>query len=505
MTVLSNKGGASINKSIAFWAFIFVYAALIIYWCYTINIWVDETYSLDTSSYNLRGVISQSYNFEGQPPAYFVFLSLWRTFNSGIFFARLFSAVSIGIAAWVFYKLVTLISGKDRSLWFVVLFLLNPYTVWASTQARLYAFLLLLAMVSVYFFFKFFTAHKNKYLVIFGITAVIGIYTQYLYLFLLAALGVSILLFLGWKLFFKYCLYLIPAAAVFLQNILFTTSPVKLAYVGSIKESFLTKMIGVFHTPQNLMLNLDMLPFGRYVRWAVIAIFVLVLGFAYLKLYKNNKDGNKTYLNKINSILISGILLVLCIALLFAKTGIDYNDRYLTIGFPLLVLLWLMLNVYEQLKRVLLFSLFTAYYILLLFFNYKYPVNDFDSRALAAYITRIEKQDEPVLFYPKVLALPFKYYYNGKNVIAPLPDRIRLDSTYLAKIEDTIQLKQAIERAGNSSGSYLLITNRNDARFENEADIKVLNAYLSVHYTITTDTLFSGKYNPLRVRRMNKK
>jgi len=92
-----------------------------------------------------------------------------------------------------------------------------------------------------------------------------------------------------------------------------------------------------------------------------------------------------------------------------------------------------------------------------------------------------------------------------KNVIAPLPDSIRLDSTYLAKIEDTTQLKQAIERAGKSSGSYLLINNRNDARFENEADIKLFNAYLSVHYNITTDTLFSGKYNPLRVRRLNKK
>jgi len=167
MTELLNKDGAGRNKHIPFWLFLLVYAAFIIYLCKVLNIWIDEVYTMDTSSYSLSGVINQSYNFEGQPPAFFIFLSLWRTISSDLFFARLFSVACIGIAAWVFYKLVVLISGKDCSLWFVVLFLLNPYTVWASTQARLYAFLLLLSIVSVYFFFNFYKKRENKYLIAF--------------------------------------------------------------------------------------------------------------------------------------------------------------------------------------------------------------------------------------------------------------------------------------------------------------------------------------------------
>lgn len=501
--LLNNRAG--INKNMAFGLFLFVYAALIIWLCYYMNIWVDEVYTLDTTSYSLKGVISQSYNFEGQPPAFFVLLSLWRKVDNGIFFARLFSVAAIGVAAYVFYKLVVLLSGNKQVMWWVVLFLLNPYTTWAGTQARLYAFLLMLSVMAVYFFFKFYLDNKPQSLVLLSITAIVGIYTQYLFVFLLMGFGAAVLVFKGWKLFFKYCIYQVPAALVFLQNILFNTSPVKLAYVGSIKESFLSKVTGVFHTPQNLMLSLDMLPFGRMVRWAVIAAFVLTLGMAYIKLYKQSRNGNKQYFNIINSVLIAGVLLVTGVALLFAKTGIDYNDRYLTTGLPLMMLLWLLLNVYTPAKKMIISAAFAGYYCLVLAINYKQPVNDFNSRVLASYVTCIEKENEPILFYPKVLALPFKYYYKGKNTIGPLPDEIKFDSTYLAKIQDTVQLQQAIERSGKSGGSYILITNRNDSRFENEEDVKILNAYLPVHYTITNDTFFTGKYNPLRIRRLIKK
>jgi hypothetical protein len=413
--------------------------------------------------------------------------------------------VSIGVATWIFYKLVRLISNSNYSLWFVVLFLLNPYTVWAGTQIRLYAFLLLLATLSVYLFFSFFNTEKNKFLIAFSVVGIIGINTQYLYVFLLLSLGVSILIYKSWKFFLKFCLYMLPAAIFFLYDILFTTSPIKLAYVASIQQSFLSKVFAVFHSPQNLMLSLDILPFGRIVRFAVIGVFVLVLGTGYVKFYKIKKHTDKLYFYKINSILIAVTLLVICIALLFAKTGIDYTDRYLTVGLPLMVSLWLLVSMHTKMQRNIIFSFFAVYYILILSFNYKHPVNDFDSRALAAYITKIEKPDEPVLFYPKVIALPVKYYYNGKNVIVPLPDSIRLDSTYLTKIKDTVELDQAIKKASSTAQSYLLITNRFEPQFANDADVKMVNNYLPIHYNITLDTFVYGKFNPLRIRRLQKK
>jgi hypothetical protein len=64
-----------------FYAFVVLYSAFMMYLCYELNIWVDEAYTLDTTSakYSLSKVIYQSYNFESQPPLYFILLWLWRS------------------------------------------------------------------------------------------------------------------------------------------------------------------------------------------------------------------------------------------------------------------------------------------------------------------------------------------------------------------------------------------------------------------------------------------
>ncbi len=504
MTGVFTKSKSGVTNNFGAYIFFFLYAAFVIYLCYTLNIWIDETYTLDTTSYNLKGVIRQSYNFEGQPPAYFIILSWWRIINQGVFFARLFSVLCTGLAAWFFYKTIRLIAAEKNAVWFVILFLLNPFTVWVSTQMRLYAFLLLLTVVSLYFFFNFFLKGKKSYLLSFAIIAIIGVYTQYLYVFMLASLGVSVLIFKGWKIFFTYSIYLVPAALIFLKNVLFTTNPMELAYVGSLQSSFSSRLISILHSPQNLLLASDMLSFPRLIRTGISMVLVFVLVYAFFLAFKKDKANNQD--NKSTSvIIISGLCLVLCIALFFAATGVDYNDRYLTVGFPFLILILLVINNYSFIKRIAVICTISAYYLFLLFSVYRHPVNDFDSKALAAYISANAQKDEPILFYPKVLALPFQYYYKGNNAVVPLPGSIKFDSTYLSKIKDSFELKAAIANINTASNSYILITNRNEPNFSNDADIKIMNNYIQQHYNITVDTLFYGKLNSLRVRRINKK
>src|SRR5437870_9561843 len=85
-----------------FYGFLIAYACILIFLCYTLNIWEDESYSLHTTSNSLAMVIRQSYYFEAQPPVYFLLLSLWRHVDSGIFFARLLSLLFIGLSGVFF-------------------------------------------------------------------------------------------------------------------------------------------------------------------------------------------------------------------------------------------------------------------------------------------------------------------------------------------------------------------------------------------------------------------
>jgi hypothetical protein len=506
MTGFINKYNTTTNKNLIFYTFLAGYAAFIIYLCSHLNIWVDEVYTLDTTSYNLKGVIKQSYDFEAQPPFYFVLLSLWRTINSSVFFARLFSAVSVAAAAFVFCKLIKLISQKECSQWFIILFLLNPFTVWASTEIRLYAFLLLLSLTSLYYFFRFYISGQNKYLVIFVFTGIAGIYSQHLYVFLLASLGITIFIFKGWKVFFKFSLYLIPVVLLFLVNMLYASNPMKLTSVASFNISFTQRLMAVFHAPQDLLMAAHIMPFTKVVRWGFILPLIILIAYAFIKWYKKSTTKNELYFQAINAILLTAALLLVFIGVFFSVTGIDYTHRYFAIGFPLLTAVFLLLDVYSLPKRALIFLVVAVLYILVLITKYQYPVKDFDAESLAKYLEKNGNKAEPIMFYEKVMLLPFKYYYKATNPIIALPDSVRFDSTYFEKIKDTIQLKQSIERINTSSSSYLLVTNRNEVFFKDDADIKMLNSYLPSHYTITLDTLFYGnnKTYPIRIRRLQK-
>ena len=171
-------------RNLIFYGFIIVYSISLIFLSFKLNISIDEAYSLHTTSNNLSTVIKQAYDFEGQSPFYFLLLAIWRHINSGIFFARLLSLVFIGFSGYFFLRLVRLVSGRESSRWMLVIFLLNPFTVWAGLEIRLYALAIFLSIILIYYFFRFYIENKNKHLYLFLIISLIGLYTQYFFIFL---------------------------------------------------------------------------------------------------------------------------------------------------------------------------------------------------------------------------------------------------------------------------------------------------------------------------------
>ena len=148
--------------NLLFLAFLITYGILLIYTANKINIAEDEIYTLNTSSHTFLKLINQSYYFEYQPPFYFLVLSWWRTVSSEIFFIKLFSIFCIGISAYFFHKVVIQISSKKVAKWMVVIFLLNPFTVWAALEIRLYAFLMMLSVLAIYYFLRFHFENNKK-------------------------------------------------------------------------------------------------------------------------------------------------------------------------------------------------------------------------------------------------------------------------------------------------------------------------------------------------------
>lgn len=493
--------------NILFVIFLLLYTACIVYLCFVMNIWEDESYTLYTTSNKLTDIISLSYSFEGQPPAYFILMGLWRSISTDVIFAKFFSIISIGFAAYFFHKLVSFISGKENSHWLVAIFLLNPFTVWAALEIRVYAFLILLSVITVYYFIQYFTNSRKKDLYIFLLVSLIGTFTQYFFTLEIAALAFSVLIFKGWKKFFNFCLYLLPVVLLFLPNFLYLQGQVRMHEQLTEENAAVKTLLSILYTPQNFLLALQMVPFGRWVRWIIKIIFILLLIFGYYKMLKNRGNENNGTLKKLNVLLLAAGFLIILYSVVILLTKIGYSAKYMAIVFPSILLLLILMKQYQPGLRKLIFICGSVYFAGLLFLFYKIPVKDYDYKFAAAYISKTVQPGEPILFYNNLIALPFSYYYPGKNKIEPLPHPVTFDSNYICNIADTLQLNISLNKAINNSSSFMLITNDlATISLNKNMNRNMVDSFLVKHYRIVLDTLFYGRSENryLRIRRLKR-
>jgi hypothetical protein len=92
----NNPGGIiSAGTNLPLLVFSVVYYSMLVFLAAYLNIWEDEVYSMNTSSGSLGYAFNQSYEFELQPPVYFLLLTIWRTFSASVFWARLLSVIAV--------------------------------------------------------------------------------------------------------------------------------------------------------------------------------------------------------------------------------------------------------------------------------------------------------------------------------------------------------------------------------------------------------------------------
>ena len=504
---LFNKGTHETRlKNIVFFGFLIIYSILLVYLSYKINISEDETYTLNTTSRDLAGVIKQSYNFEGQPPFYFILLSLWRHLYPGIFFAKLFSLICICLSALVFYRLVQYFSGIECSKWLLIIFLLNPFTVWCAMEMRTYALLILLSTLSIYFFFRYYFENKKRFLYWFLILSLLGVYTQYFFLFLIVASALSILIFKGWKPFFIFSLFLIPVCFLFLPNLIYLGGQVQMHQTHEFPQFSLIRIFNISHTPQSLMLAINMVP-EVWINRVIRLIFLVIFIYALLKLYRSNLKSSNLYFKKFKIILLMVFTMIILFFLGVYVTDIGFDIKYMVVVFPLFILIFTIFNIFNTINRRLIYSSVSIFFLTLLIINYRHPVKTYDYKYIAKYIQNISRPGQPILIYRPAIAMPFSLYYKGKNKIVPIPFPVKFDSSFLINIQDTNELKQSIENTKSSTNSYIMISDTTVFESRVNMNRKMVANYVYEHYKITLDTLIYGwaTERPLRVMSFEKK
>ena len=407
-----------------------IYIILIILANY-LNIWEDEFYSLITSSSSLKYAIHQSIYFEAQPPAYFLLLTVWRVISDSILWARLLNFVLILIAQILLYQFANKLFDRKIAIFSSILFLLNPTTIFTLLEIRLFALVLLLSLIILIMFYKSYynnkiTARSRFFYILF---AILGLFTQYFFGFLLFANAIVLILQRKRKSFWIYFLdMLIPLCflLLYIPQILISLK-VQTGLVLPYSESFGYSLI------ESIKVLFDrVLVYVIPLNFSTLKVWLIRVLIAIMLLYSLNYTGIKKDRSKLLPFIIMVIVICLFFILMHYQFGPPYSAyKYTTILFiPLLILLG---YVFRNLKLKVLNLALILYAVLLFTYNFKhyrelYKINDY--RSVGRFLENNEKKEEPAFVFRSISAEILDIYYEGINKIYPLPKAISYNKEF---------------------------------------------------------------------------
>lgn len=487
-----------------------------------LNIWMDEASTLYTTEHGLRYAFQNTLADEKQAPLYFWFMSLWRTIDNSIFFARLFSIICSCLAIKFFNDLARKVFAPRTAFYATAFFALHPYLFWASLEIRVYSSVILLAVLLLNFFYDgyFETDSKTqkRARIFYVILSVIALYTNYYLGFLLVGNFIALPVLRKWRESRSYFWQMIAVGIIFLPLVLAIKSQFSANASGfqeekSLAEGFrvLWNVFLTFALPTEIFTTeeISIVSFFRLwlVRLGILAGFILII--------KNRRKLNEKF------IAFGTICAVVCLFLLAAYflLGIVYAaTRHMAVLFaPLVIFIWLTLEStllqpekvsaleYRRSKRrslaqLAVLILFTASFSYAIYTLYPNLTKRGDWARVGDFLEKTEQPNQPIIVFTTFEALALPYHYKGINRI--LPDEKFFDWENEAEIGSDDSRKREIEfiisKIPPDSREIWLLTN--SGCLDGQTCLPLEN-YVQANYTVVEEKDFYKE----KVRLLRKK
>lgn len=162
------------------------------------DFWYDEAFTGVAVKENFSDMIQMIIK-DVHPPMYYIFLKIFSSFfEYSVFGIRLFSAVFGVLAVWAVYLVAKELFTKKAALWASFVAAVSPFAIQYSQEARMYAMLVFLILISAYFFIRGLKTEKKPYFVWWGIFIGLSMLVHYMGL-IFAVTYLSV--FAVWKFF----------------------------------------------------------------------------------------------------------------------------------------------------------------------------------------------------------------------------------------------------------------------------------------------------------------
>jgi hypothetical protein len=421
--------------------------------------WLDEAYSLRTSSRGVWGALKGGMFFELQAPAYFGLLSLWRKMGSSPEFARMLSVLLGAASLVVCARISRLLFPKIPEACLPALVASHPLFLFASLEIRVYATAILLSAVLVELYVRAFLEDEEgkRGLAAFALVATIAIYTQYYLGFLLASFFPALLLLRRGRAMGRYLLAM-GIAGLLCTPFLFIL-PAQLAQnktlvLAAVPALERRELFGFLTSHHDLILLpwmtpiFSKLPFpgvGRPLYW----LFRLApWGLALIMLLRRPPIQAGRRGAPFPGLIVFGCSLLALTGLgMLGSKHLVSESRYWTIlVVPGMVALLGPFALCGRRTAIAVSLFFVCSNSFVAWGQYRAPTKFGDGKRIARYIMESESPGQPIVVFPSSEALVLEAAYRGVNPLIPLPfpqpfDRFDIRNLIVpseASVEETV-------------------------------------------------------------------
>lgn len=400
--------------------FLASYLCLTLPLAWKLNLWIDEASTLQTTSRGLRNAIDMALSYELQAPLYFALLASWRMLSSAIFHARLFSVLCIALMLLMMVGVARRYLPTIHPKWVVLAIAFNPFTVWAATEARVYALVLLLGALLFWLFFEGYIAESPRRSARwgYGLVALLALYTYYYLGFLLFAHGCALLLLRRWRTAGAFLGAMMMVGVGFAPLLLQIPGQMN-GYSGAVeqRQSFKAgvQMLSWRLQEQILPVGWHSLEVGR--RGMLMAFGLLVLVLVVRRIRQRATPAHCV-------IWTTSIITSACLLAAYLLTSPEFLEaRHSTVLFlPAILSVFAIFTLFTHRRAILGGVLVLCFFSTTsLMATYAYPAKTGDWERVACYLMSAEQREQPILIFQAISAAPLSHYYAGVNRLIPVP------------------------------------------------------------------------------------
>ena len=445
---------------------------------------LDEAQSLFQTQRDLAGMLHLVAQ-DVHVPGYHTLLHFWQLiFGSDIYVARVMSLAFFVGTILMTYLLATYALGRRSvGLFAALLVTISPFMNWYGSEARMYTMLAFMTVLHMYFFVRVLKQDGRSRWIFWTLTAILGLYTHYFFLFVLLAEFVSLILLRKRIRGERFIRNIIIAGAIagisLIPWVLYVYS---LGFASNTQPALAEPSAGdLFDTYAQFVFGFQV----SGVNTLIVSLWPVAVLLAFFALQR----GKKEIPLEVTPFVLLATLPVLSAFLISVTIKPFFLSRYLIVALPTLFIFiaWLLTRYRPWIARTvgvvlvvtigILFAVQVASPNTPVKENYKEAVEYIEENAGAS--------DVVVLAAPFTI-YPVEYYYKGSAKLTTQPIWNRFESGSVPPYDPAKVETETKENVGSYQNAWLMLS------YDQGYNAK-LKEYYDAHYQLVSSHEFSPK------------